>query len=164
MQQLSSSPRHGQNAPFPRRPLLLTLAVMLVVAAIAFGAGMLVSGHSSPAQPPPPTVFTPAAATASVVTLDAVTVKACTVKITNTGTWSVSAAGTVRTTQTHKVACGHAYQKWEHITSRSKTGAHYYEDLYRDERGYPAWRQRTAKHAWTAKGAFTLTVTVTTGG
>jgi hypothetical protein len=77
--------------------------------------------------------------------------------------YSVSATGTITRTWTTRAACGRAYQKWEHIAERSRTGSHYTEDLYRDERGYPHYWQKAVKDSWSARGTHKHTVTITAG-
>jgi hypothetical protein len=137
--------------------VLLALAALALIA-LAFAAVMaLTSGHQSrPSAPQSPRQ------TAVAIVLTAKTT-AVTCSTTHTYSRSVSSAGTVRQTWTTKIGCGHDYRKWEHITSSSRTGAHYTEDVYRNELNYPSWWQRTVKNAWSAKGTYTFTDTVTSG-
>jgi hypothetical protein len=151
--QNSYSPRHGANVPFPRRPLLLALAVVLMAAALAFTLAMTSSGSGAPQAP-----AGGGHPVAASIVLDA-SVTLC--RTTDSYTRSVSAAGTVRQKWTHKYACGRHYQEWEHITSQSPSGAHYRENVYRDERSYPHWWQQAQKWSWTAKGTFTYSSVVT---
>jgi hypothetical protein len=156
MPRFRSASRHGKPAPFPRRAVLLALAVLAVAAAAGMLAMALLSVHSSPparSQPP-----------ASHVTAVVLTASVTTCKTTDTYTYSVSSAGTVRQTWVHKYACGHEYQKWERIVSHSRTGAHYTEIEYRDERSYPRWWQDVRKWAVSKTGTRTYTHTVTSGG
>jgi hypothetical protein len=155
---LRNTGRRARPAPFPRRAVLLALAVLAVAAAAGMLTMALLSGQ--PSGPPAHSQPAPSHVTAAVLTAARTT--ACTT--TDTYSYSVSSAGTVRQTWVHKYACGHDYQKWERIVSRSRTGAHYTEIEYRDERSYPRWWQDVRKWAVSKTGTRTYTHTVTSGG
>jgi hypothetical protein len=88
---------------------------------------------------------------------------AATCKTTNSYKHTVTSKGTVTTTTEKRTSCGKAYQLWEHVTEHSYTGSHYTEDLYKDERGYPHYRETIRKTSTSAKGIVTVTYQVKTG-
>lgn len=101
------------------------------------------------------------AGTSLAVTAPAASAATC--QTTHTYTHTTTSRGTQAWTWKTRTACGRAYRLWTHKISRSYTGSHYDEHVYKDERAYPHYRQVTDKYSWSAKGVETHTVTVKTG-
>lgn len=87
---------------------------------------------------------------------------ACTSRTTHSHT--VSSRGTVSDRTELRVACGKAYQVWEHGWSRSYTGASSTFHLYKDGRRCPGhWTETEVRRSVSKTGSVTNRVTDSSG-